>query len=218
MTTVLSLAYRIVITTVAFYAILRFKKLMSAMRIICLLIWLGLITESAGYFAAKYYGSNYVIFNIAFYLEFILIVIYYHYSIPILRKRKLGIYVALAGVVLGITNNLLLQPILTTINSNLLFIQCLMVFCLSFFSIHSMLVSDCEHLHLHRKAHFWIICILLLYESATLSSWGLYDKLGHNELEKAVMLDILLLTVNIMTYLSYGFVLFYYSKLKHDEY
>lgn len=214
MTAVLSLVYRIVVITVAFYAILQFKKLNNAMRVISWLIVLGLITETTGYFVAKYYGSNYIVFNLAFYLEFTLIVIYYHYSIPVLRKRKLGIYIAIAGVVLGIMNNLLLQPILTTINSNLLFMECLTVFCLSFFSIYRMLTSDRGHLHFPRKTHFWLLCILLFYQSATLSSWGLYEQPGYNKQEKAAMLDILALIINIITYLSYGLVLFYYSKIK----
>lgn len=214
MTTGLSLVYRVTISIVACYAIFRFKKLDNATRVICFLIWLGLITESAGYYSAKNHGTNYPVFNVAFYLEFVLMAIYYNYSIPVLKKRNLGIHFALAGVMLGILNTLFLQPLYTTINSNLLFLECLMVLCLSLFSIYKMLTLDRDDFHLHHKVHFWLPCILLFYQSAALSSWGLYDKLGDSEQEKAATLDVIVLTINIITYLSYGLVLFYYPKLK----
>ena len=214
MTTGLSLVYRIIICIVSIYLPLRFKKLDKASRVICLLIWLGLATETVGYIAAKYYRNNYPVFNIAFFAEFALMALYYNYSLPVLRKRKLGIYIAIAGVLLGILNTLFLQPLKTTINSNLLFLECIMVLCLSLFSILKLVTLDREDFHLQRKVHFWLPCILLFYQSATLSSWGLYDKLGENEKEKGAMLDVIVLSINIITYLSYGLVFAYYPKLK----
>lgn len=214
MTPALTLVYRFTLAIVAFYAIFRFKRLDKATRAICLLIWLGQATEFAGYVSAKAYGTNYPVFNVAFYAEFALIAVYYNYSIAVLKKRNMGIYFAAAGVVLGILNTLLLQPLCTTINSNLLFMECLMVLCLSFFSIYKMLTLEREDFHLNRKVHFWLPCILLFYQSATLSSWGLYDKLGNSEQQKAAMLDVLVLAINIITYFSYGLVLVLYHKLK----
>lgn len=214
MTTGLTFAYRITLGIVAFYAAFRFTKVDKATRVICLLIWLGMATECFGYYTAKNFGTNYPVFNIAFFFEFALIALYYNYSITVLKKRNLGIHFAIAGVLLGIMNTFFFQPLLTTINSNLLFLECLMVLCLSMFSIYKMLTKEIEYLQLHRKVHFWLPCILLFYQAATLSSWGLYDKLGDSEQEKAMALDVIVLSINIITYLCYGALLLYYPKLK----
>ncbi len=214
MTTGLSLLYRITILTVAVCIIFRYKRVDKASKIICWLIWLGLLTESIGYYAAKVYRNNYPVFNIAFFAEFTLMSLYFGYSNEVLRKKRIGIYIALSGIVLGLINTFSFQPLFTTLNSHLLFLECLVVMSLAALSFHHLLVADDVNMKLQRMPHFWFPCILLFYQCATLSTWGMYDKLGSSDAEKAASLDISILTINIITYLSYGAVFFFYPKMK----
>lgn len=214
MITGFSLIYRLTILAVSIGVIFRYKHVDKASKIICWLIWLGLITESIGYYAAKMYRNNYPVFNIAFFVEFTLMSLYFGYSNEILRKKKMGIYIALSGIALGLINTFSFQPLSTTLNSHFLFLECLVVMSLAALSFHHLLVECDENMKLQRMPHFWFPCILLFYQCATLSTWGMYDKLGNSDIEKAAALDVSVLSINIITYLSYAAVFAFYPKMK----
>ncbi len=204
--------------TVAFYLLFRFHRVDRAAKIICLLIWLGFLTEGIGYYAAWKYHNNYPVYTPSIFIEFVLISLYFNFSVPVLQKKNVGIYIAAAGVLLGVMNTLFLQPI-DTLSSNFIFLECLVVVCFSLFAIYRLLRIDSDKLELQRKVHFWLPFILLFYQCATLSAWGVYDKFG-DDAEDAKMLDFSILIINIITYSSFGLIFFRYPKMKaiHVQY
>lgn len=209
-----SLIYKITLLAVSIFVAFKVRGVDKASKIICNLIWLGLITETIGLYAAKQYRNNYPVYNISIFVEFVLISLYFNYCVAQLRKRNIGIYIAGGGIILGIINTLFLQPLVTTLNSNLLCLECLVVVCLSLYSIYGLLRIDDDNLQLQKEIHFWIPCIMLFYQCSSLWSWGMYDSFGNNDKEKAAILDIFVLSVNIISYLSLGVLFFFYSKMK----
>ena len=207
------MVYQFSLIISALYAVARFKKAGRSLKMICLLIWLGLLTEALGLYAAKVYRNNYPVYTISVYIEFTLICLYFNYSVEALKKSNAGIYIAVIGVLLGVVNTYSLQP-LTTLNSNFLFLECLVVVCLSLFAIYELLLIDRDDLVLHRTVNFWMTFLLFFYQCSSLSAWGLYDKFGNDYAQSAAGLDISLLSINIITYLSYLLIFFRHSKLK----
>ena len=115
-------------------------------------------------------------------------------------------------MILGILNTLWLQK-LTALDSNFLFLECILVVSLSLYSIYRFALAD-DDLKLYQQVHFWIAFILLFDQCASLSSWGFYDKFEAEDAAKAVILDESVLTINIITYISFCILFFRYPKLK----
>lgn len=212
---ILSQLYELSITAAAIYVGFRYKKVNRSTKLICLLIWLGFLTELIGLYAAKIYHNNYPVYNISCYFEFIVISLYYNYSIKTLREKHIGIYIAVGGVILGIINTLWLQK-LTALDSNFLFLECILVVSMSLYSIYRFALFD-DEMNLHQQVHFWIAFILLFEQCASLSSWGFYDKFAEEDAGKAVILDETVLSINIITYLSFCALFFRYPKLKGTD-
>ena len=212
MTTDLSFVYRVIITAVAIYLVFRYRTVDKPSRIICWLVWLGLLTEAAGYYSAVVYRTNYFVFNISFFAEFALMSFYFIYSNKSLAKRNSGVYVTLAALVLGGLNSCLFQSPRDTLNSHFLFLECIVVMCFALLSLFRLLLADDDKLQLHRMVHFWLPCILLFYQCATMAAWGVYELPGQDD--EAAILDKLILTINIMTYAGYGIVFLLYPKMK----
>jgi hypothetical protein len=78
----LSWSYLIILLLSAIIVALRFRTLDKATRTICILIWLGVITEATALVAVRIWHTNYLVYNLSFYLYFLLMMLYFHQSNP----------------------------------------------------------------------------------------------------------------------------------------
>lgn len=209
----LSNSYNLVLLLVSVFAVFNFRKMELASRIICVLIWIASITEVLAWYTAKHFHNNLPVYNIFSYLELTLVCLYFNYSIDTFRKRFIGYYIALAGILLGLLNTIFFQP-LTTLNSNFIFVECLCIVSMSLYSFYRLLLVS-NNLYLQNNTHFWVPCVLIFYWCTTLFSWGMYDFFAGLLQEKTAILNICLLMVNIITYLAYATIFFLPSKIKN---
>lgn len=209
----LSNSYNLVLLLVSVFAIFYFRKMDRASRIICVLIWIASLTEALAWYSAKRFRTNLPVYHIFSYLEFILVCLYFNYSIATFRRRNIGYYIALTGIVLGLANTIFLQP-LNTLNSNFIFLECLCIVSMSLYSLYRLLLVN-DNLYLQNNTHFWVPCVLIFYWCTTLFSWGMYDFFAGLLQKKIGMLNICLLMVNIITYLAYATIFFLPSKIKN---
>lgn len=210
----LTYIYWAVLTASTGYTLWSYKRVDKASKVICWLVSLGLLTEVAGYLAVRLYQNNYPVYNVSLYLEFVFICLYFNYSIDRFRKWNTGIFIAIAGVILGVVNACFLTSFTTSLNYNFMFLECLTVVCIAPYSMFRMICIEDDNLRLQRKTHFWLPAVLLFYEFSTLWSWGFYPKLGNNNEERAAVFDMALLSVNIITYAAYATLFFLYPKMK----
>lgn len=196
----------------AAYALFRFKVLDSATKYVCAWLWLGVLTEIIGQFSIWKYQSNLVIYSISAMLELLIICLYFNQSVARLKAKNRGVVIAIIGLILGILNALFLQP-LNSINSNFLFLECLIIVSLALYAIFRMLII--QDIKLRKERHFWFASTFLFYQCCSIWYWGSYVTITTNYKDGAVYLTIANLLVNIIVYTSFAILFIKYPKTRH---
>ncbi|MBS1689380.1 MAG: hypothetical protein JSS96_11690 [Bacteroidetes bacterium] len=180
------------------------------------IIWFLLLTETlneslAQYMAAKYH-NNIAVYNVYSLIEFSIVCWYFNNVIDYFSKYNLGFYIGLTGVIFGVIDMTLIQPI-DMLNSFFLFFEgfCIIGMCL--FAFFRLLLKD-EELRIFRYHHFWFISIFLFFWCITYLSWGLYNILGTNFSQYIPIITVLIWIVNIITYGGIGSIFLLYPKLQ----
>ncbi|RQO29648.1 hypothetical protein DBR32_15430 [Taibaiella sp. KBW10] len=213
----LSNVYWVIVITIALIAVFRYKSLDSATKVICWIIWLGLFNEIASDLFSVYYGNNYVFYNTYFYLEYVLFCLYFKRSVDVLQKNNSGLYIAAGGILLGILNNIYLQPFLHTHNSNFLLIECLVILATALYAILRIIIVDDDDLKLQHRTHFWLAFTIIFYQFSAIWSWGIYPLLGSTDKDRSQVFSTIILLVSTTTYLSYGILLLLYPKMRRID-
>lgn len=193
-------------------SIKRFNILDRPSRILTALVCCAFVNESIAFYLAKKYHNNVPLYNIYCFIEFTFLCIYFDNLIDVFIKKKVGIYVCIAGVILGILNLSFVQH-LNTINSYFLFLEGLLVIGMSLFAFFRLLLKH-DSLHFYRYHHFWFLSALIFFWSITFLNWGLYDYINMNFKEASWMTNYTLTIASIITYTSIGIVFLYYPKMQ----
>jgi len=180
------------------------------------IIWFLLLTETlneslAQYMAAKYH-NNIAVYNIYSLIEFSIVCWYFNNVIDYFSKYNIGFYIGLIGVIFGIIDMTLLQPI-DVLNSFFLFFEGFWIIGMCLFAFFRLLLKH-EELRIFRYHHFWFISIFLFFWCITYLSWGLYNILGTNFSQYIPFITILIWIVNIITYGGIGSIFLLYPKLQ----
>lgn len=73
--------YSVCLVLVAVYTLFRLPTVDAATKILCGWIWLALFREIAGWYATVYYKNNLPVYNLSGIIEFVLIALYFHFSL-----------------------------------------------------------------------------------------------------------------------------------------
>lgn len=207
---ILARLYEATLLGVAVFAAFCYRKVDKSTRYIFFWIWLGLLTETFGKLSVALFDTNMPVYGISCLFEFVILCSYFNESIPSLKKKHIGFIIAATGVLLGLLNICFLQP-LKGLNSNFLFLECLTIVCLSLYALYRKF-SDPD-LAIWKETHFCFACLLLFYECSLLWNWGIYDYIVQVHPEKSIILNISLITGNILTYVTCGFLIYRYPKM-----
>jgi hypothetical protein len=211
--TAVTRVYDMVLLLSCICAICYFRKVDKATRTLCLWILTGGITELLAWYFAMKYKNNLPVYAFYSIVELSLIAFYFAYSVKFIRRHRLHFIFIAASTLMWLVNVRWLQP-LNSINSNFIFIECLITVCLSLYALYRRLLIY-NH-SLIKKTHFWIPCILLLYCCGTLWNWGFYDFFFKHYPDRTVILSICILGMNILTYSAFTLILLFYSKMKRS--
>ena len=154
-------------------SIYRFKSLDIATKILSVLICCAFINECAAFYLAIKYHNNLALYAIYSIMEFAMLCLYFNEVVDVFKKKNIGIYIGLAGSILGILNLLFVQH-LASFNSFFLLFEGLAVISMSLFAFFRMLLKY-DSLKLYKYPHFWFISIILFFWNITFLSWGLYE-------------------------------------------
>lgn len=202
--------YLVLLFLLTLLAVVRFKQLDRATKMIALLIFLSLTTELVARYFTK--GNNHPVYNISCFIEWGLVCLYFNYSISSFTKFYLGWFFAIVGMALGILN-LWLQPI-EKLSSNFLFLECMGICCLSFYSVYRFMLVDDINIRLQRKVHYWIPFILAFYQCGALWSWVAYNYYEGVNKKATGLLHVLLILNCLVVYSAFAIVFYLYPKLR----
>lgn len=183
-------------------------------KIICLLLFTEIINESIAWYSAKKFHTNIPVYNIYSLIEFSITCWYFNNVIDTFKKRKIGFYICLLGVGLGILDILFLEHI-NVLNSYFLFLEGFLIIGMCLFAFFRLLLKH-DELKLYRYSHFWLISIFLFFWCITYLSWGLYNIIGKNFAEYIPIISFSIWLVNVITYGGIGCIFFLYSKMQNS--
>lgn len=194
--------------------LIRSKKDISV-RVLQLLVISSFINEIVATTYAYKIGNSNIVYGFYSPIELFLISLYFNYSIDGFSRKRLGVIIGSVCLVIGYVNYFIIQSPKQLNNFYLLF-ESIVVVSFSLYSFYRMLLAD-DSLILTKYPHFWFTTILFFFWTSTLFLWGTYGYLTKNAgIANNILLNVLLF-VNIIYYLGYGFVFLRYKKMKMNN-
>ncbi len=191
-----------------------------AFKILTWLLGITFFVEGGAYFLAYARGSNLPLYNVFLLAQFLFLSLYFNFSIDTFRRRRIGIWIGLTGVTLGIANGLLFQS-LRQVHSYFILFAGITIISMSLYSFaRSMLMREEENAGpaLLRCPHLWIAASLVFFWSTSFLLWGLYEYFAHYSKAALPRIHIAIRLVNIVTYTAIGTViLLHHLHLKRQD-
>jgi len=163
------------------------------------------------YVAARY-KNNLSVYSVNSLVEFGIMGLYFNASIDTFKKKHIGYYIAVGGIIMGLINLLFIQGV-RTLNSYFLVFEGICIIGMSLFFFFRLLLRE-DDLKLYKNVHFWFATILSFFWSATFINWSLYDYFTINFKDKVWVADISRLIAGIIAYLGVCAVFILYPKMQ----
>lgn len=207
--------YLIILFSAATVGIAKWKILQTPDKIVALLVSLTFASELTALLTSRYWHNNLPVYHIYSPLSFLLISLYFNYSIELFRKRRIGIIWGTAGVGLSIIDTLYLEKI-DKINSYYLLFQGTTIIIYGLLSIRQILLDE-DYLP-YKFALFWITILFMIYWSITFTIWGFYVILSPEDAPMYSIFDVVLTTANFILYGGITIVFLLYRRLIPSSY
>lgn len=191
-------------------SIYRWKNLNRPDKIIGLLLLITFISECISLYLTVSIRNNLYAYHIFNPLQLCLIALYYNYAIPFLKKRHIGIIIAILGVIVGLLNSVYLQPFGTFPSAFLLF-EAFCIIILSLLSFYSILYE--EDYKITTNVQFWISVLFLIFWAFTFFLWGSYVSFTQVLKDKLSLIAGMIAGINFIFYPSLFIIFLFYRKM-----
>lgn len=181
---------------------------------IVILLGCTLISEYMADLLARRYHNNMVVYHVYAPLHLLLVSLYFNQSIPSFKRRRLGWYIGLVGIIVAVINSLFLQPI-EVFNSYYLLFAGFLIISMSLYAFYKILEND--DVSTLNNPHFWISLLLLFFWSVTYFHWSVYEILSKAMTEYLSLVPFVMPFISSITYLGFGLVFLLYPKTKKLE-
>jgi len=189
----------------------RYRQLDGPTRILSVHLALAVIAECLGRYAAARHHSNTTIYSIFSIVEYTLLCVYFNYVIDTFRKWNVGLYLGGLGILIGALLLIFFQP-LSQLNTCFLLFEGFTAVVLALICFRQLFKND--HILLHTCHHFWFPAIIAFYWIATFLNWGLYSHLVRLLGERIWMINVFIIVVNMICYLSGAAIFLMYPKMR----
>jgi hypothetical protein len=186
----------------------RWKALTKPEKFVALLMPVTLIAEIIAAFSANIWKNNYPVFHIYSPVEFLLISLYFNYTVSLLRKNNVGIILGLAGIPAAILNTFFLEPILT-INAYYLLFEGVGIIFYGLCALYEDLLSESR---VYNKSSFWLTLSFLVYWGVTFTGWGIYTLLKPETKTVYIIVNYVLTITNYLFYAAICLIFLRYNK------
>ena len=180
------------------------------------LLGITAIIELASLIYAKRYHNNMPIYAVFNPVNCMLTCFYFNEAIDVFRRRHVGFIIGIVSLAVGITNLVFLQPI-NHLNNYYLFFEGILIISLSLLSYTRLTLAQYNNekdVPLYHNLHFWIASILTFFWTTTFLSWGLYEFLSVKSPASMWLINLLIITVNIITYGSFSILFLAFRKMQ----
>jgi hypothetical protein len=176
-----------------------------------LLFCFTFLAELLGDILARIHHNNLIVYHCFGPIQFFLICLYYNSCIPAFRRTNIGLYIGILGIIFAVVNLLVIQTI-GEFNSNYLLFESIVIIAMALQSFSSIIKR--EDIDILKHEPFWISVIFLLFWSITYMYWGLGDILSKSGAFIYSITMLLLLTVNLLTYIGFTVIVILGKKNK----
>lgn len=184
-------------------------------KIILYLIILSVIAESIAIICAYTIRNNYYVYGVFNPVQLVMISLYYNTTIKEFKRNNIGVLIGVIAALYGVINYLFIQSP-NVMNSNFLLIEGLCIVAMSLYSFYRTLLDD-DDLILLKSPHFWFSSLLMFFWTSTFLIWGMYDYFRIHILGTTNLVHMLLLIVNVITYIGFGTVFLLYKKMQTTD-
>lgn len=195
---------------VGILCIRRMKDLALAERFLAVLMWITFVVELVGTTNAYIKNNSQPVYHVFSPIQFVLICLYFNYSIRFFRQHNLGWFLGTLGVAFSVFNTAVLQKN-TSINSHFLILEGAAIIVCCFISLHQILLDE-EELP-YRFANFWFTVCFCFFWGTTFTGWGMSSVLDNSSLTLNKLVIIILTISNYIYYGGLAATFFYYKKL-----
>ncbi len=202
--------YYFLLISISVLGLYQWRLFGRAEKIIVILVATTLVAEAFALYASYKWRNNLPVYHLFSPIEFLLISLYFNYSIKSFRTRHIGLAAGAVGILISLVNTCYFQKA-TTINSYFLLFEGTSVIIYALLSFHQILLDE-EHLP-YPFAQFWITICFLIYWSATFTGWGIYAMLDQKEFVLNPIFRKVLAAANYAFYLGIGAIFLRYKKL-----
>ncbi len=192
-------------------ALYRYKIVSRALKFLVVLLGASCASEGIAYYASIKYHNNMPVYAIYNLVELGLTSLYFNYCIIAFEKRKIGYYIAFAGIILGTVNILFIQGP-DVVDSYFMVLEGLFIMGMSIISLFQLLMKKGE-LRLYKYPDFWVAIIFLFFWSATVLNWTVYNFFIVRFTAYIPVIDVSLVVVNIFVYIGLGCIFILYPRL-----
>lgn len=185
--------------------LIRYKRSDIPLRIMTLIMGATICSEFFSHYTAVHYKNNMPVYHLYAPVLLFLIAMFYNYSLPFFRKRKIGYWIGIAGIVVAALDIKFLEP-LDTLNTNFMLLEGVCIIAMALYSFYY-LYTDISITELKTSTLFWISLAFLFYWCSTFVGWALLKVLimVKKKEELTVVYDGLWV-INLLTYLAIGIV------------
>ncbi|MBS1779683.1 MAG: hypothetical protein JST70_10195 [Bacteroidetes bacterium] len=189
----------------------RYKTVDRASKILGVLLCLTFLTERIADYSAHAFGNSIIVYGAFSPMQFFLISMYFNVSIRAFQRKSIGIIIGIPFLLMGYTDYFFIQGP-KVMNSYFLLTESILVVGMCMYSFYRMMLED-EGLKLMKYPHFWFTSLFFLFWLGTFFIWGMYDFVTRQLHIKADLLGTVLLAINVLTYLGFAAVYFFYPKM-----
>lgn len=201
--------YLILLLTANIICFSRWQMLSRADRVLSSLLAAAFLYESSSFVCVQIYGKNAFLSHFYSPLEFLLISLYFNYSLRTFRGWA-GIVTGLLGVVFSIINTVVWEP-LSGSNFQFLLFESAAVIMYCLVAFHQVLKT--ESLSPYRFAMFWIATCFVLFWGATFMSWGMAPYIHAREGLLQVLHNYVLAFAAYLLYIGLALIFWRYKSL-----
>lgn len=198
------------------WSIKRYPEMDQASRMFCYITGISVSGEIIGLAASLSYGTNIPVYNVIGICNLVLLCLYFNYAIPVFRKHRVGIVLAVISVIVW-TLSLFLFDTMHKMNTPYMFFESALTLGMAGFSIEQLLVKKSKTwIRLRNSPHFWFAWILFAYWCITITQWLMYTRFKAIT-EAHTWFSLLLMTITVLVNIAFFFIFFRYPKMQRQD-
>lgn len=207
--------YLILLVGVSILGFMQVKYFDSPTKVLLAYICITSISETAAFLLAINQKNNLWLYHIYGPMQLSLLCVFFNNTIASFKKHKIGFVILSVGIVYSIVNSIFVQQ-LSVFNTYFIVVESILIIGITLYYFYSFL-NGAQVYKNHTTPHFWVACFFLLFWSFTFFRWLTALAMPQIIDNNIMAIQIMMWSINMITYTGFGIVFLYYRKLQPVE-